>query len=64
MLGRQLGAVGSGQVEQEHGVVVGSAEFGGVDAHAVAGGAFEGRALEAEGDSAYLGVRPAGWGLV
>lgn len=44
--------VGGGHVEQEHGVVVGGAGLGGVDAEAVPGGAFQGHALEGEGDPA------------
>jgi hypothetical protein len=47
---------GSGHVEQDHGVVVGGAGLGEVDAEALAGSAFQLHALEAEGDGADLGV--------
>jgi hypothetical protein len=50
------GVPGCGEVEQGHGVVVGGAGFGGVDAEALAGCALQLHALEGEGDRADVGV--------
>ena len=54
--GRLSGVMGSGHVQQDHGVVVGGAGFGDIDAQALAGGALQLHALEAEGDRADVGM--------